>query len=62
MFKNRDLNIIIKCNMKIVNYFDVLLKLRSYRPPYKKPNEETNYILVNSDHQSPPPTPLSILK
>ena len=48
--------------MKIVNYFDVLLKLRSYRPPYKKPNEETNYILVNSDHQSPPPTPLSILK
>ena len=43
--------------MKIVNYLDVTLNLNdgSYRP-YKKPNEETNYIHVNSDH------PLSILK
>ena len=43
--------------MKIVNYLDVTLNLNdgSYRP-YKKPNEETSYIHVNSDH------PLSILK
>ena len=43
--------------MKIVNYLDVTLNLNdeSYRP-YKKPNEETNYIHVNSDH------PPSILK
>ena len=43
--------------MKIVNYLDATLNLNdgSYRP-YKKPNEETNYIHVNSDH------PPSILK
>ena len=43
--------------MKIVNYLDVTLNLNegSYRP-YKKPNEETNYILVIPDH------PPSILK
>ena len=37
--------------MKIVNYLDVTLNLNdgSYRP-HKKPNEETNYIHVNSDH------------
>ena len=57
MFKNKGLDIIINCNMKIVNYLDVTLNLNdgSYRP-YKKPNEETNYIHVNSDH------PPSILK
>ena len=57
MFKNKGLVIIINCNMKIVNYLDVTLNLNdgSYRP-YKKPNEETNYIHVNSDH------PPSILK
>ena len=51
MFKNKGLDIIINCNMKIVNYLDVTLNLNdgSYRP-YKKPNEETNYIHVNSDH------------
>ena len=57
IFKNKGLDIIINCNMKIVNYLDVTLNLNdgSYRP-YKKPNEETNYIHVNSDH------PPSILK
>ena len=57
MFKNKGLDIIINCNMKIVNYLDVTLNLNdgSYRP-YKKPNDETNYIHVNSDH------PPSILK
>ena len=40
--------------MKIVNYLGVTLNLNdgSYRP-YKKPNEETNYIHVNSDHLHP---------
>ena len=57
MFKNKGLDIITNCNMKIVNYLDVTLNLNdgSYRP-YKKPNDETNYIHVNSDH------PPSILK
>ena len=57
MLKNKGLDIIISCNMKIAKYLDVTLKLNdgSYRP-YKKPNEETNYILVNSEH------PPSILK
>ena len=38
-------------NAKIVNYLDITLKLNDalYRP-YRKPNEETNYIHVNSDH------------
>ena len=51
MFKNKGLDIIINCSMKIVNYLDVTLNLNhgSYRP-YKKPNDETNYIHVNSDH------------
>ena len=54
MFKNKGLDININCNMKIVNYPDVTLNLNdgSYRP-YKKPNEETNYIHVNSDHPHP---------
>ena len=57
MFKNKGLDIIINCNIKIVNYPDVTLNLNdgSYRP-YKKLNEETNYIHVNFDH------PPSILK
>ena len=57
MLKNKGLHIIIKCNMKTVNYLDIMLNLNdgSYRP-YKKPNEETNYIHVNSNH------PPSILK
>ena len=41
--------------MNIYEYIDMYLNDGSYRP-YKKPNEETNYIHVNSDH------PLSILK
>ena len=53
MFKNKGLDIIINCNMKIVNYLDITLNLNngSYRP-----YNETNYIHVNSD-QTP-----SILK
>ena len=57
IFTSKGLDIIINCNMKIVNYLDVTLNLNhgSYRP-HKKPNEEKNYIHVNSDH------PQSILK
>ena len=51
LFKEKDLDIIVQCNLKITNYFDITLNLNdgSYRP-YRKPNEETNYIHVNSDH------------
>ena len=51
MFKNKGLEIIVTCNMKIGNYLDLILELNngSYRP-YKKTNEKTNYIHVNSDH------------
>ena len=55
LFKEKDLDIIVQCNLKITNYLDVTLNLNdvSYRP-YRKPNEEANYIHINSDyhHQS----------
>ena len=43
MFHNKGLDIIINCNIKIVNHLDVTLNLNdgSYRP-YKKAKEETN--------------------
>ena len=39
MFKNKGFDIIVNCNMKIVNYLGVTLKFNngSYRP-YKDPN------------------------
>ena len=42
-FLKNVLDIIINCNMKIVNYLDITLNLNdvSYRP-YKKPNDKTN--------------------
>ena len=48
--KEKDLDIIVQCNLKITNYLDMTLNLNngSYRP-YRKPNEETNYIHVNPD-------------
>ena len=51
IFKEKDLDIIIQCNLKITNYLDITLNLNhgSYHP-YRKPNEETNYIHINSDH------------
>ena len=57
LFKEKCLDIIVQCNLKITNYLDVTLNLSdgSYCS-YKKPNEETNYIHVNSDH------PPSIIK
>ena len=57
MFRNKGLDIIIKCNMTIVNYLEVTLNLNvGSNRPYKNPNDDTNYIHVNSDH------PTSILK
>ena len=57
LFKEKCLDIIVQCNLKITNYLDVTLNLSdgSYCS-YKKPNEEANYIHVNSDH------PPSIIK
>ena len=57
LFKEKDLDIIIQCNLKITNYLNITLNLNnsSYHP-YRKPNEETNYIHINSDH------PPSIIK
>ena len=53
LFKEKDLDIIIQCNLKITNYLNITLNLNnsSYHP-YRKPNEETNYIHINSDHPS----------
>ena len=57
LFKEKYLDLIIQCNLKITNYLDTSLNLNdgSYRS-YRKPNEETNYTHINSDH------PPSIIK
>ena len=51
LFKEKYLGIIVQCNFKITNYLDITLNLNdgSYRL-YRKPNEERNYIHVNSHH------------
>ena len=51
LFKEKDPDIIAQCNLKITNDLDITLNLNdgSCRP-YKKPNEETNYIHVISNH------------
>ena len=51
LFKQKGLKIIIECNLKVVNYLDVTFNLNhcSYRP-YRKPNDETHYIQIQSDH------------
>ena len=57
VFKEKMLDVIIECNTKIVNYLDVTFNLNdgTYKPS-KKPNDETKYIHVDSDH------PASIIK
>ena len=57
LFKEKDLDIIIQCNLKITNYLDITLNLNdgSYHP-CRKPNEETNYIHISLNH------PPSIIK
>ena len=51
VFKDNGLNVIIECNMKIVNYLDVTFNLNdgSYRP-YQKPDNIIQYIHVESNH------------
>ena len=57
LFKEKDLDIIIQCNLKITNYLDITLNLNdgSYHL-CRKPNEETNYIHISLNH------PPSIIK
>ena len=57
IFKGKILDVIIECNTKIVNYLDAIFNLSdgTYKP-CKKPNDETKYIQVDSDH------PPSIIK
>ena len=54
VFKNNGLDVIIECNMKVVNYLDVTFNLDdgTYRP-YQKPDNIIQYIHVESNH---PPT------
>ena len=51
VFKDNGLNVIIECNMKIVNYLDVTFNLNdgTYRP-YQKPDNIIQYIHVESNH------------
>ena len=48
LFKEKDLDIIVQCNLKITIYLDITLTLNngSYHP-YRKSNKETNYIHIN---------------
>ena len=51
LFKQKSLQILLECNLKIVNHLDVTFNLNdnSYRPD-RKPNDEIHYILIQSDH------------
>ena len=56
IFKENKLDIVIKCNMKLIYYLDVTLNLNnSNYKPYHKPDNEILYIHKDSNH------PLSIL-
>ena len=45
------MQVIIKCNLKVVNYLDITSNLNdgSYRP-YQQPNDRTHYIHIQSGH------------
>ena len=51
IFKDKGFQIIIKCNLKVVDYLDKTLNLNdgTYKPSHK-PNQKTTYIHVESDH------------
>ena len=51
IFKEHGLDIIIQCNIKVVNYLNVTFKLNdaTYKP-YTKPNNEIKYTRKNSSH------------
>ena len=57
IFRKNNFSIIVKCNLKIVDFLDVTLDLSdgSYKP-FHKPNSEINYIHRESNH------PPSIIK
>ena len=50
IFKDKGLDIVIQCNLKITDYLDVTLNLTdgTYKL-YRKPEDETNYVHVESD-------------
>ena len=51
IFKENKLDIVIQCNMKIVNYLDVSLNLNdSNYKPYHKPDNEILYVHKDSNH------------
>ena len=54
IFKDHELDIIIQCNMKVVNYLDVTFNLSegTYKP-YTKPNIVIKYIHKNSSNHPP---------
>ena len=57
LFKENELDIVIQCNMKTVNYLDVTLNLEiSTYCPYKKENNQIKYINIEFNQ------PLSIIK
>ena len=51
VFKNNGLDVIIECNMKLVNYLDDTFNLNNgtYQP-YQKPDHIIQYIYVESNH------------
>ena len=53
IFKNNGLEVIIECNMKILNYLDITFNLNgcTYRP-YQKPDNIIQYIHFESNHPS----------
>ena len=57
IFRKNNLNIIVRCNLKIVGDLDVTLNLLDgSHKPFHKPNSDINYIHRKSDH------PPSIMK
>ena len=51
LFQQHGLKLIIKCNLKIVDFLDVTLTLTdSTYKPYHKPNDEICYIHKKSNH------------
>ena len=51
LFKKHDLEIVVECNRKVVNYLDITLNLNNgTHKPYHKPDNEVNYVHVNSNH------------
>ena len=52
IFKDHGLDIIIQCNMKVVNYLDVTFDLSdgTYKP-YTKPNNEIKYTKTQPIHK-----------